>query len=668
MRSSADARAGTRLEYRYDAAGNRVALRVEPGGLDITSEYDERGNLSSVTDALGGTTVVTYDERGRERSRSFPNGVERQTSYTVDGLVSGIVYRNARRGVIAGEAYVYDEAGRRRLRADAQGRVAVYEYDSDGRLTRVAYPTRDSGSPTFTSLTRGQMHDLLAALTTAMPERKSLLSAVQPARVQTFRYDARGNRSRMTEGSVAVEYDYDVDGRLRASGATRYQHDTRGNLIAVEGPERTVDLAYGSRNRVTRAEVRMRGAARPEQGEAVIEFGYDPLGRRVRREDIGEAASPSVRGAGAGRTVTRYVHDQLSVTPVAIVRVASGPARELTGPKPGAPDPGRYHRLDGRRASTGGAVAVESLLVWLDGELLAKRGPVHDDMGYCGVDERGSRIVTFDQTGGVRDRISYDAFGNTSDPGAMYSGKLRDPDTGLYDYGYRDYDSATGRFTTVDPVKDGTNWYSFLGSDPVNRRDPNGLFITVGPGLGYDHRSDRYRTTDARSIRDKSRIHITRNSDSDDFYNDTMQLKVDELVLTDAAVQSEADTPGKEHQTVPTGRYEGYLLDYSGSYDDPILLENESKGVPAGHGYLIHPNEYTNPTRIAEVLSQGRHIGPWNQPFSEGCQITRGREAAVKIRTEIGRLGFRTSPHSHFRESAGVIKDPDSIAVQIKNR
>jgi hypothetical protein len=147
-----------------------------------------------------------------------------------------------------------------------------------------------------------------------------------------------------------------------------------------------------------------------------------------------------------------------------------------------------------------------------------------------------------------------------------------------------------------------------------------------------------------------------------------MQLKVDDLVLTDAAVQSEADTPGKEHQTVPTGRYEGHLLDFSGSYDDPILLENESKGVPAGDGYLIHPNEFTNPTRVQEAKNQGGHTGPWNQPYSEGCQISRGTDSIVALREEVSRLGFRNTPGSHFQEKRGVIRHPDSIEVRIKNR
>ena len=46
---------------------------------------------------------------------------------------------------------------------------------------------------------------------------------------------------------------------------------------------------------------------------------------------------------------------------------------------------------------------------------------------------------------------------------------------GFYDYGFRDYAPELGRFTTVDPIKDGSNWYAYVGNDPVNLIDLWGL-------------------------------------------------------------------------------------------------------------------------------------------------------------------------------------------------
>ena len=56
-----------------------------------------------------------------------------------------------------------------------------------------------------------------------------------------------------------------------------------------------------------------------------------------------------------------------------------------------------------------------------------------------------------------------------------YAGKPYDPVTGLSDYGFRDYAPSLARFTTVDPIRDGSNWYVYCNADPVNYVDTWGL-------------------------------------------------------------------------------------------------------------------------------------------------------------------------------------------------
>ncbi|WP_154586011.1 RHS repeat-associated core domain-containing protein, partial [Burkholderia cenocepacia] len=59
---------------------------------------------------------------------------------------------------------------------------------------------------------------------------------------------------------------------------------------------------------------------------------------------------------------------------------------------------------------------------------------------------------------------------------------------GLYYYKARFYSSGLGRFFQTDPVgyKDDQNLYAYVGNNPVNRTDPDGLTGTaLGPGDQY---------------------------------------------------------------------------------------------------------------------------------------------------------------------------------------
>jgi RHS repeat-associated protein len=106
--------------------------------------------------------------------------------------------------------------------------------------------------------------------------------------------------------------------------------------------------------------------------------------------------------------------------------------------------------------------------------------PFKGGISYLGKDLLGSVRSTSIEYGVLEERYEYDAFGKpyrgTFDQGMNlgYTGKPYDAVTGLYDYGYRDYQPEAARFTTVDPVRDGSNWFAYVNNDPVNWVDPWG--------------------------------------------------------------------------------------------------------------------------------------------------------------------------------------------------
>jgi RHS repeat-associated protein len=81
--------------------------------------------------------------------------------------------------------------------------------------------------------------------------------------------------------------------------------------------------------------------------------------------------------------------------------------------------------------------------------------------------------------------VSYDIFGSPYQKSGSflandsldfgYLGKPYNATTEFYDYGFRDYSPEIARFTTIDPIRDGRNWYSYVVNDPVNYVDLWGL-------------------------------------------------------------------------------------------------------------------------------------------------------------------------------------------------
>ena len=112
---------------------------------------------------------------------------------------------------------------------------------------------------------------------------------------------------------------------------------------------------------------------------------------------------------------------------------------------------------------------------------------------YIGSDVQGSVKNTTSDEGYVENEYSYDIFGTvisgsfTNGVDFAYCGKIYDPVTGNLNYGFRDYSPSISRFTTVDPVRDGTNWFAYCAGDSVNYVDLWGLTAsesTINGSLG----------------------------------------------------------------------------------------------------------------------------------------------------------------------------------------
>ncbi len=75
----------------------------------------------------------------------------------------------------------------------------------------------------------------------------------------------------------------------------------------------------------------------------------------------------------------------------------------------------------------------------------------------------------------------------------LFSTKYYDWETGFCYYGYRYYDPSTGRWLGRDPLEEpgGANLFAFVGNDPLNAIDVNGLALYAFDGTNNDRDRDR---------------------------------------------------------------------------------------------------------------------------------------------------------------------------------
>jgi len=101
-------------------------------------------------------------------------------------------------------------------------------------------------------------------------------------------------------------------------------------------------------------------------------------------------------------------------------------------------------------------------------------GSIVRQTGSSGTSQYGSRHDAFGAT--------YATSGTQWGPFGFAGqwGYQTDADSGLMLLGHRYYDSSTGRFLSRDPIKDGRNWYSYCGNNPLKWADPTGLWFILG--------------------------------------------------------------------------------------------------------------------------------------------------------------------------------------------
>jgi RHS repeat-associated protein len=401
---------------------------------NFTPPATTAGSTHSIVDFSGRTSVVTLDTAGRPERIAFGNGVDQTNTFTAEGRLQATHFNVPAVDDKLGATYTYDLLGRLGRRTTSAGTTAwQYAYDSLGRL--IEYK-RSTSVPI-------DCNPAVQDCTT--PARPSIA-------LENYAYDAAGNR---TDRGAVVEpgsnrytsfdgysLEYDAEGHLTRKYKTGFEQRMTWNASG--------QLASVTTNGVT------------------VTYGYDGLGRRVRRTENGES---------------RYF---------------------------------LYDREDLRMETDGSGAPLRTYTYWpaIDRPHSVRvTSGGRSDIYYYALDHPNNVAGLLDVVGGLAAEYRYKPFGELESAAdsigqpLRFMGRELDFRTGLYYVRNRWYDASLARFVSEDPAgaAGGLNTYTYADNDPINKTDPSGLtpcrltihftpqaWTEIGRELGHEERKDLF--------------------------------------------------------------------------------------------------------------------------------------------------------------------------------
>jgi RHS repeat-associated protein len=446
------------VAYNYDVLSHVTRVVNENGAIYLS--YDNRYRLKTVTDPFFYGITYDYDTVGN-RSALKVNGSNYAT-YTYDATNRMTALKDSANLTFN---FNYDAVDRLNSRSAPNGVNTTYGYDDLNRLTSLIY---NAGATTL----NGNLYTFndasnITGWTTQNAQRGYTYDSLDrltgatnfESPVESYGYDAVGNR---TSSHLSATYNYQSANKLTSTANATYSYDNNGNMISRTDASGTTGYTYNEENQLTHVVL---------PSGLTIDYKYDGLGRRMQRTTSGGADE-------------RYVYDRNDVLLDlnADWSVATTYLNDL-GP-------------DNHLRQTNSATGVSYFLN----------------------DHLGSIAAITDASGSLVEQLAYDSFGNGVGSARTrygFTGRERDPDTGLLYYRARFYDPQIGRFVSEDPagLAGGVNGYSYTRNNPIKRRDPSGLFdidfhyyltyyIAKSTGCFWDEEARQMAEGDQRSDED----------------------------------------------------------------------------------------------------------------------------------------------------------------------
>ncbi len=242
----------TPIQFSYDNRG-RINRSIQ-GDRETTFSYNSSGDLESITNALGLTTILGHDGSRRLTSLKLPDSRTIATAYTPDARVSSVTtpsqfihsmiynafdflsgYQGpAEAGSTGAITYAYNLERQPTSENYSDGRSKTYSYDSFGRVTAAGDQTSFVG---YGYDDKGRM-SLVTSSDTVVIE-KSFIANVATKRTYSGRVTGvisyphldRNRPSAQVFNSQSVAFGYDADERLQSAGGLTINRDQASGMI-----------------------------------------------------------------------------------------------------------------------------------------------------------------------------------------------------------------------------------------------------------------------------------------------------------------------------------------------------------------------------------------------------------------------------------------------------
>ncbi len=250
--------AGTEsFTFGYDAAGSIIAVAAN-SGRSISMTYDDARRLTQVTDEQGNRMAFTLDATGNRT---------REDIFDSSGQLAQSISR------------VMDPLNRMSQMVGGRFNATHYGYDANGNMSTIVDPLGNRTTNAYDGLNR-------------------LVSSMDAMNASTFHaYDGQNRNTRVQAAHGAVtRYTYDgLGNRTREEsadrGATNYTHDAAGNVVSMTDARGvTVFYAYDAANRlVSKSYLAAAGVPNTAPTQFVYDQGAFGVGRLSRIVDASGA-------------------------------------------------------------------------------------------------------------------------------------------------------------------------------------------------------------------------------------------------------------------------------------------------------------------------------------------------------------------------------------------